>query len=345
MISTEVAKAKNQTCESSDPSVKLLGLGACTKSMWELLVLFGENKINDFRSASEKAKIKGGDEGYIMLLGLARIEGKQAAFEDIAVDYAVQFGQSPPSWFEGHTEHKGGMNEFTELKIESFAVDYIIETTVKMENPRPLRMDISMVTKLDASGIDLFNESLAERLLRGDKTKLVNGSKIIDGLMAKLRAREGKPIVALWSFCFSYFRLNNLEHQFDAAAQAFVEFGGEMPVWCNLADKEDQDAGNVQFDGLTAPASLAEMDVNLASGFLVSARGIKAIDDKRVTICMAGLVRGSIYHAIGFIDFLKIFKSRGIAVLLINVNEVFNAIFRAVLIDQLVDEISIAGVS
>lgn len=336
--------SNNDTIKGAAPSqeapISVVELGTCSKTAWEAFVLFGAGRMDELKTISRKAKESGSATGYSFLLGLARIEGEQGVFEDTAVDFAVQFGQSPPAWFDGHTRKKDPNAGQIELVIESFSIDTIIEVTVKMESPRPLKIDLSRVSKVDAQGMDLFSEALSGRISRCEKTKIVNGDKLVESLIEKLSSVGGKPPKALWSFCFDYFRLNGMKARHDQAAVTYIGLGGTKPEWVDLSEPEADDKTATAFDGWQAGERIRSLSLTAAKTFLATPKGAEAKAAGMLQIDFSLTSAGSLTDAMEFMDVIRFFDQQKIRLSLVNVNEIFLAMFNALGLANMVDSIS-----
>lgn len=340
-----VTKAPPQH-ESIEPSVRVTTMGSCSRSAWECFILFGAGRIDEFRTMAKKAKERNLHSGYTMLLGIARIDGDKSAFEDVAVDYAMQFGQSPPSWHEAHSRTNRTTESVIEVAVASFSSDTIIETVVKMDMPRPIRLDLSQVKQVDNAGMDLFNEALASRIARGLKTRIVNGDRFVDDLELRLGASTAKLAKASWEFCFSYYRINGLRQHFERAAKKYASLGGEPPQWQDLSEPaQDPQASQAAGNGFMAPARLVGLDAAAARALLASEAGARARREGTLVVDMVNTTSGSIFNAMDAAEFFSQLRQAGVRVQLLNVNEIFVAMFEALSIDHLVESICVPGTS
>lgn len=320
-------------------------MGHCSRSTWDLFILFGSNRMDELKTLALKNKEKGLDSGYNVLIGLSRIEGSKSDFEDIAVDYAVQFGQSPPSWLEEHTTKKVTNAPSLEVSISNFSADTIIETTVKMESPRLLVLNMANVQKVDASGVDLFNEALNARIDRGEKTKVINSEALVDKLIDRLKAVPGQPPLDLWNFCLTVFKLTNAKEKFDSAIIQFKNVGGTEIEWKNLADPEEVVEVMKKSPNLMSNTKISTMTVDWVKNYLATPVGAEARSKGEIIIDMSGTQSGSLTDLIGILPAIQYIKDQKLKVLMINVNEIFYAMFNALAINQIVESITLPGMN
>lgn len=329
--------------EVLDPTVKVIELGETTRSAWEAFIFFGAGRVDEFKELARKAKENGFDSGYAMLLGQARIEGDKEAFEDLAVEYAVQYGQSPPAWYESHTRQLNPTRAAFEFQIESLSEDTILEVTVKLESPWPLILDLKKVQRADASGIEMFNESLGLRTARGGQTTLTNGEKLVSRIAEKVNTSPVKGSSSLWEFCFTYWKFNGLQDAFAQAAEAFVRLGGQAPVWEDLSEDKGTSADGKVVQGYKAPEYLSGMTAEAAKLFLETPQGSRALSSATLSIDMASTRHASLSDATTVMNCFKVFTDQKIKVSLTNVNEILAAMLRSLAIDRAVESVAAPG--
>lgn len=228
--------------DPSDPAIRIAELGQIDRVMWEANLLFAQGRLEEVRSSARAIQEKGQEVGYDLAIALLRLDGNKEAFEDLAVEYAVQTGNSPPVWLDTHDKHEkaDAAPKRVMIKIASLMAENIIETTIKMESPWPLTLDFSEVTKVDAPGLDIFQESLTGRISREESTMLVNTEKLVASIVSKIRQATYNGNAGLWTFCFNTYRLTGNRHDFDELTADFVEKTGEdMPVFKDLRDEEE----------------------------------------------------------------------------------------------------------
>jgi ABC-type transporter Mla MlaB component len=228
--------------ESGEPGIKVLELGHIDRLMWEANILFSMGRTEEIRTLAKTAQEKGHEMGYELSMALLRIDGNKQDFEDMAVEYAVQTGNSPPVWLDIHEFKKPAESapKRVEIKVSSLLAENIIETTIKMESPWPLSLDFSEVTKLDAPGLDIFQESLAGRISRDEATKIKGIERILKNVTDRIKAAPAEGNKGLWAFCFNVLRLTGARTQFDDLAGDYVEKTGEdLPIWKDLREEDE----------------------------------------------------------------------------------------------------------
>ena len=75
-----------------------------------------------------------GKECWLLLIELCQLQGQQEAFEEAAVNYAVTFEESPPSWVPGKVavpELEADPGEETEQDVEEESDAYVLQGEIK----------------------------------------------------------------------------------------------------------------------------------------------------------------------------------------------------------------------
>lgn len=328
-----------------DSAVKVEKLGRCTRSSWEAYSLFGSGKYDELKSFAKKQieKNSQNEESFTILIGIARIEGDQKNFEEIAIDYAMQFGRSPPAWFSGHDKKEEVVDNSITFAVDSFSTDTIIEIVIKLENPRDLTIDLGTVTRIDAAGIEIFQDALKSRLDRGEKTRMIRGDGLIKQFAAKLIPMKGKPIANLWEFCFSYYRINGKKELFDELAGEYAKLSGEFPKWKDLSERKVELVDARSYGDLKTPKNLHEVNEQLAIKFLSSNEGKEACASKMITIDMADTTSGSLQDAMEMSAFIQTLKKTGSHINMVNINEIVAEMLETLGLTSFVDGINFPG--
>lgn len=340
-MKTFIEKSKPLATESVDPLIPIINLGTADRTTWDCLALFGSEQVEQFRSAIETAKLKNLEVGFILAVGQARLDGNKEAFEDIAVDYSAVSGNSPPDWLDVHAVVKKVKVDQTILMVTDLTADNIIETTIKMENPRPLVLDLAQTMKSDAMGIELFTESLNSRLESHQPTRMLNGEKLVNNFLSKIKDDPAKQNNAVWSFVFSYYRLNGSKDLFDAASGFYKTVGGESPKWCDLSEHEAQEKKvKHKQKGFLVGESLNSMNASFARSLIKTPEVITAIQEKKSFVFdMIRMRKGSLLDIKEVVEFLHIFQHEKIPVSFVNVNEILIEMFKVMGIDRAVQSL------
>ena len=211
--------------------------------MWEANILYGRGRAEEVRALAKDAQQKGQEVGYVLLVGMMRLDGNKQDFEDMAVEYAVQTGNSPPVWLDEHERKQSApeaQSKRMAVEVAGLTSEAVIETTIKMETPWAMSLDFSKVSKIDGMGLEIFHQALSDRIQRRESTRLIKIDRVLGHLIPKLKAGAYGSATALWLLCFNCLRLTGGREQFDDLVADFVEHTGEdMPVWADLRDQDE----------------------------------------------------------------------------------------------------------
>lgn len=337
-MKTNTQKQKPLTVESLDPQIKVISLGASTRTLWDCLTHFGDGRSDNFRAEIDSAKAKNLEEGFMLAIGLARLDGNKEAFEDVAVEYATTFGNSPPDWIEAHTVIKKAKALHTVIDVGNVTESSVMEATIKMESPRAQWLDLTNTVKSDSIGLELFNEALQSRLDNESKTRLINGDRLVKHFLEKVKLFPSSQNPAVWVFIFNYCRMNNLKDLFDQASAAYASVGGDLPKWQDLSDHEDQ-SKEAAYEplGLLVGESLSTINADYAKSVLKTPQGIESARDKKpLKFDMVNTKTGSLLDTAAVVSFSHVMQAENISVCVFNVNEIFIEMFKVMGIDAVV---------
>ena len=337
-MKTTIQKQKPLSVESLDPQIKVIALGNCTRTVWDCLMHFGDGRVDTFKASVEAAKASNLEEGFMLAIGQARLDGNKEAFEDVAVEYATAFGNSPPDWIEAHTVVKKVKAQNTIIDVGNITEALAIETTIKMASPRAQVLDLSNTQKSDSAGLELFNDALQSRLDENSKTSVINGDRLVKHFLEKVRLIPSSQNPAVWKFIFHYCRLNNLKELFDQASSAIALAGGDLPKWLDLSD-HDNVTKEAEYEplGILVGESLSTINAEFAHMCLKTPQGILAVQEKRPLIFdMVKTKVGSLMDTAAVIGFSHVFQAEKIPVCVFNVNEIFIEMFKVMGINAVV---------
>lgn len=93
-----MSNTQQPTIEALDPLVHVARMGASSRAVWQCLTLFGAGSTELFRAAAEACRDAKQEEGFLFLIGLARLERNKAAFDSASAGYAAASGKPTPEW-------------------------------------------------------------------------------------------------------------------------------------------------------------------------------------------------------------------------------------------------------
>lgn len=329
--------------DAFDPSIRVMELGQVDRVMWEANILYAMGRIEEIRTTAKMLQEKGLDVGYELSIALLRLDGNKAAFEDMAVDYAVQTGSSPPVWLDAHDKlgKAAATPKRVLLSIQSLMAESITETTIKMESPWPLTLDFAEVTKLDSVGLDIFQESLAGRIARSESTLLLNSEKMLASISRKIINADYQGNAGLWTFCFNAHRITGNRSAFDDLIGDFVEKTGEdMPVWKDLRDPEEvmkskENAQKPVIMGFNLGDSLSKVNKNLLKTVYDSKQFKDAMKmGKNLCLDFSEVNQWTITDMGGVLGLIEQAKKDNVKLDLINLNEMLFCLFKGFGLDK-----------
>jgi len=97
-IRLDLSKVNQFDPEGCGALLKILVQARKNKREIELL---GRDVLGELVQASVETGRAEGKDCWLLLLELCQLQGRQEAFEEVAIDYAVTFEESPPSWEAG----------------------------------------------------------------------------------------------------------------------------------------------------------------------------------------------------------------------------------------------------
>ena len=164
-----------------------------------------------------------------MLFDLYQADGREEAFESVAIDYASHFETSPPAWkpLPAALDASRAGSHAGLATAEAFGP--LIDATVAARLTRVLaatapvvRLDFGRVTAIDADGAACLLAALQGLRLRSGRELVLAGA---DTLLATLRPmlvigrRDASP--APWLLLLELLLLTNHEKQFEEAAMDY----------------------------------------------------------------------------------------------------------------------------
>lgn len=333
--------------DGADSGVKVTEHGSIDRVMWEAGILYGKGRIDEVRSVAKAAVEKGMKAGFLVQLALLRLDGNKQSFEDAAVEYAVQTGNSPPVWLDAHDikdipETKAPQK--ISIAIPALTSDGIIETTIKMENPWPLTLDFSGVTKTDVMGLDIFHQALNERIGRGEPTQLVGVDRVLRSIMPKIKDSSAQSTMSLWEFCLNCHRLTGDREHFNAMASDYADrFDASIPVWRDLSMHEEEKstdatgANKLEPDGFVfvLKESVGELTVALAKDLFQKEDSAKSLRNTgKLIVDFVSVRRWSLDEMLRVIDFIRNVSKYKIGIEFHNVNEMLASLLAAFNVDK-----------
>lgn len=326
------APASAGAAEYQETGVRVTAVGSCDRLWWDALMLYGDERMEDVRTLSRTNMEKGGRSSLLLALALARLDNNEAAFEDLAVQYAVDTDQSPPVWVVDKNAKKEvpGRAPVT-VPVRALTADDILEVTIKMESPFPIVLDLGGIAKVDTMGIDLFNESLMARQERNEETTLANAERIMEKLSSQLRSTGANSQPGVWNCVFNLMLLTGNKEAFERLAQDYTAKTEKVVQWRDLkaaATTEEDKAPQIL--GVPTGERLSQVNAAFMKTVLAHPQTKAAREAKEVLgIDFLATRFWSLSDASGVVAFLREAQREKLMVRLVNVNELLEALFRA----------------
>ena len=184
-------------------------------------------------------------ETWLVLFDLYRAIGQQQKFENLALDYAQQFGWSAPQWFsmpkmvtEAATSDDRPRTPRVEGQVGWVSPDFIDADVVaelssaSLQMPLPWVFDWSALKGIDAEGCARLSELFRGWITQDLEMRWLGGERLFAVLQdaAPTGVRDADP--AFWQLRLDALRMANRPDQFDEAAIDYcVTYEVSPPSW------------------------------------------------------------------------------------------------------------------
>jgi len=146
---------------------------------------------------------------WLLLLQLYQVQGKQAEFEDLAVDYAVRFEVSPPSW---ETPGKVAQSiaplapaeAAEDASTHGFSMHGVINggSAALFEEFRAfaatcsdVELDLTDVQRVEFASVNLFMDALMSLLQAGKRVRIVGGNEMVNVVLIVMGVDQMAEVV------------------------------------------------------------------------------------------------------------------------------------------------------
>ncbi|BBP02587.1 hypothetical protein TPL01_00190 [Sulfuriferula plumbiphila] len=146
---------------------------------------------------------------WLLLLQLYQVQGKQAEFEDLAVEYAVRFEVSPPSW-----ETPGKLAQSIapvapaeaaeDASSNGFAMHGVInggsaalfdEFRAFAATRSEVELDLADVQRVEFASVNLFMDALTSLLQAGKRVRIVGGNEMVNVVLIVMGVDQMAEVV------------------------------------------------------------------------------------------------------------------------------------------------------
>ncbi len=159
----------------------------------------GTNLIGHLHTQRQEDKLT--EPGWLLLLMLLQLEGREAEFEDAAVDYAVRFEVSPPSYTPPKQPREGEVAAtdgpapsgltFPMRGVVGASGDAQIARLRQFAEDKPqVEVDLSQVSRIEFAAVGLLLDTLISLNEGGHKVLFKEGNELVNVLLNLIGAGQ-----------------------------------------------------------------------------------------------------------------------------------------------------------
>ncbi len=212
--------------------------GGLAPELEEAAVLYANGKVGEAAALLNRYLLDNPDnrdpQPWYMLFDLYEVSGQLEPFEDAAVDFAVKFERSPPTWAP---RTQANRNEGTTLPYMGFGAGFGPADRERLKrfmqeaaNKMTVRVEVTRTPVPDEDYIRVILDCLVRLQEQGKAIKLVGGPNLI-GHLTTLR-QEDKLAEPGWLLLLTLLQLEGREADFeDAAVDYAVRFEVSPPSY------------------------------------------------------------------------------------------------------------------
>jgi ABC-type transporter Mla MlaB component len=252
----------------------------------ETAILFSNGQL-DAAEAVLRAALRRDDLGgsarmaWLMLFELVNQRGDRRAFEQLTMDYALRFENSPPAWMDyveatpSRPVASAAPQAAPQSGAPSVRLPPLIDAGIvaQLEQLRALtaahaavQLDVSEARSVDIAGASLLLRVLSAFKRSHRELTLVGAAGFADVLSRSVESGRRDPSDALWMLLLEVLRMLNRHEEFEEAAiQYCITFEVSPPSW-------EPPAANLKVAAASnAPAATAD---SAAAGSPIELRGV-----------------------------------------------------------------------
>jgi anti-anti-sigma regulatory factor len=312
--------------------------GAPETALDEAAMLYASNQIE---SAEQTLKaLLGGNEprAWHMLFDLYRLTQREADFEQLAMEYAVQFESSPPNLGRKRESlpvpAQGSKTLSVDARLDASAGGRLKDELSSAAKGETLLLDLTRIASIEPAGA----AHLAEGLANARKAKAVfqvsGVTQLVDTLKGKLNSDRGTN--AWWLLLLATYQLLGRQSEFeDLAVDYAVHFEVSPPSWESIKAAQEVSVPSTTqalpaADTFALKGVISEATQNQIAALLQYAQS-----KEEITIDCSEVTRVDYAYIGSLISHLMQLLGSGKTISLQGQNALVNELFRAMGIDQL----------
>jgi ABC-type transporter Mla MlaB component len=158
-----------------------------------------------------------------MLFDLYQITGKQAAFDNLSIEYASKFETSPPTWEGNQLEQQPTKDTPASAvpmiafagKLDESIVKQLERLQKMAENNKTVRLEFVRVTEVDPKGCGLLLDALKKLQKAGNDLIFVGAAELAEKIRSILEVGRRDETEAPWLLLLEILELLNREKDFE----------------------------------------------------------------------------------------------------------------------------------
>jgi ABC-type transporter Mla MlaB component len=341
---TPEAAAAPATTQWGDPLGPNSGIiveessGAPQSAVDEAAILYASGQADMAETTLRKILGSQDRRAWNMLFDLYRVQNREKEFEQLALDYAMQFESSPPVWQKigGAAKTEASSLELPRL-LDKAAADKLGDELAAAAANAQTRIDFSRIEMIDEAGASECTRIL-EAARKAKRRLQVSGVDRLIALLKDLnRATHSRP--AHWLFLLELYQTLGQEEDFeDLAVDYAVRFEVSPPSWTAV-----QGAEVVQAPAAEPASTETEIEMLALAGEITPATESTlqkfsdyAASHDPVVVDLAQVTRVDYASVSKLISTLMQCLGSGKSITLRGHNALIHELFRVMGIDQLV---------
>lgn len=145
---------------------------------------------------------------WLLLLQLYQLQGKQAEFEDLAVDYAVRFEVSPPSWESPDKVAQSIASITVEPDVNEHPGRFLMRGVINggstasfaefrafAATRKEIELDLANVPRVEFASINLFMEAVMGPLQAGKRVRIIGGNEMVNVILIVMGVDQMAEVV------------------------------------------------------------------------------------------------------------------------------------------------------